>query len=133
MRGLSAGGCADPTMSGPKSPCYSPCVAEEDDSSSSASTAELALDDATLRVGSSMRSTAPPVTSPSAPLTLRHRVAMLQCVADRWRMVTRGTKERSLRIMTGVIKRYKAAREKVSACDQQARVRFLAKSPVQVD
>ena len=42
-------------------------------------------------------------------------------------------KERSLRIMTGVIKRYKAAREKVSACDQQARVRFLAKSPVQVD
>ena len=127
------------TMSGTKSPCYSPCVAEEDDSSSSASTAELALDDATLRVGSSMRATVPPVTSPSVPLTLRHRVAMLQCVADRWvlqqtqRMVTRGTKERSLRIMTGVIKRYTAAREKVSACNQQARVRSLAKSPAQVD
>ena len=126
-------------MSGPASPSYSPCVAEDDYSSSSASTAELVVDDATLRVGTSMRSAAPPVTSPSAPLTLRHRVAMLQCVADRWvlqqtqRMVTRGTKERSFRIMAGVIKRYKTDREKVSACDQQARVKFLAKSPVQVD
>ena len=88
------------------------------------------LDDLTLSSGSSTVAAAShPVASPSIPLTLRHGVAMLQCVADRWvlhqaqLMVARGVREKSYRVMQGVRKRYKDAKEKVILCDQQAKVK----------
>ena len=91
------------------------------------------LDEETLSVGATTSIVPPPVVSPSVPLTLRHRVAMLQCVADRWvlhqaqLMVARGTKERTYRVMKGVCKRYKEAKAKLVAIDQQARVKSAAK------
>ena len=38
-------------------------------------------------------------------------------------MVARGVREKSYRVMQGVRKRYKDAKEKVILCDQQAKVK----------
>ena len=88
---------------------------------------------------SSVAAASHPVSSPSVPLTLRHRVAMLQCVADRWvlhqaqMMVARGVKEKSYRVMQGVRKRYCEAKAKVVDYDAKARVRSNVKSDSETD
>ena len=66
------------------------------------------------------------VGSPSARLTLRHRVAMLRCVADRWvlaqvqHLVARGTQEPSLKVLQGVRTRFHDARDRLEKCNRRA-------------
>ena len=69
------------------------------------------------------------VGSPSVRLTLRHRTAMLRCVADRWvlaqvqHILARGTQEPSLKVLQGARTRFRDARERLEKCNRRAIVK----------
>ena len=69
------------------------------------------------------------VGSPSVRLTLRHRVAMLRCVADRWvlaqvqHILARGTQEPSLKVLQGARTRFHDARDRLEKCNRRAVVK----------